>query len=354
MRILFATDRAYTPQRFGGAESSTHSLILELRKRNHECFVVAGLISSGPLGITNRIRRKVTGIAAPVDYSCGYPVARGWDYNRALHEALTRWKPDIAVVQPCGGDTMNVVATIHNSGIPAVLHQRDVEFHSLGDMKQSTPAGVVACSNFVAREFAECYGITPVTIHNIFHKELYSCRRPGRHVTLINPIVKKGLNVTLQLAEANPHIPFLFVKSWHIPPSEEAALKTKTKQLGNISWHRSTRKMAKVYAQTRVLIAPSQWQEAWGRIASEAHISGIPVLASDIGGLPESVGPGGLLVEPQNMPAWHQALNHVWCDEQEWQKLSDRAYKYSLRSELDPNNIAYRYERYLRSIIKSA
>ncbi len=50
-----------------------------------------------------------------------------------------------------------------------------------------------------------------------------------------------------------------------------------------------------VYAATRVLLVPSQWKaETWGRVASEAQFSGIPVLASDVGGSPEAVAPGGV------------------------------------------------------------
>ena len=36
----------------------------------------------------------------------------------------------------------------------------------------------------------------------------------------------------------------------------------------------------------------------FGRIAVEPQFSGIPVVASDRGGLPEAVGPGGVLIDP--------------------------------------------------------
>src|SRR3546814_9881685 len=42
--------------------------------------------------------------------------------------------------------------------------------------------------------------------------------------------------------------------------------------------------MREVYRRTHTLLVPSQWEEAWGRVATEAQFSGIPVLASDRGG----------------------------------------------------------------------
>ena len=55
--------------------------------------------------------------------------------------------------------------------------------------------------------------------------------------------------------------------------------------------------MRPLYAATRVLLAPSLWYESWGRVATEAVINGIPVLASRSGGLPEAVGEGGICLE---------------------------------------------------------
>ena len=59
--------------------------------------------------------------------------------------------------------------------------------------------------------------------------------------------------------------------------------------------------MRSVYARSRLVLVPSQCDEAWGRIVTEAQISGVPALASDAGGLPEAVGPGGILM-PRNAP----------------------------------------------------
>jgi len=48
--------------------------------------------------------------------------------------------------------------------------------------------------------------------------------------------------------------------------------------------------MRAAYGRSRLLLAPSRWVESWGRVASEAQISGLPVIATKSGGLPEAVG----------------------------------------------------------------
>ena len=43
-----------------------------------------------------------------------------------------------------------------------------------------------------------------------------------------------------------------------------------------------------ILRRTRVLLVPSLWAEARSRIVVEAMLRGVPVMASDIGGIPEA------------------------------------------------------------------
>jgi glycosyltransferase involved in cell wall biosynthesis len=70
-----------------------------------------------------------------------------------------------------------------------------------------------------------------------------------------------------------------------------------------------------VYARARFLLAPSLWREAWGRVASEAQCSGLPVIGSDRGGLPEAIGPGGVVIPAEaDLAGWVAAVRRLWSD----------------------------------------
>lgn len=92
------------------------------------------------------------------------------------------------------------------------------------------------------------------------------------------------------------------------------------------------------YRNTRLVLVPSIWQEAWARVVTEAQVSGIPALASNRGGLPESVGPGGVLVEPEGeMCAWLDALVRLWDDQNYYERLSRAALEFSQRDQIQPD-----------------
>ncbi|WP_338863183.1 glycosyltransferase family 4 protein [Myxococcus stipitatus] len=71
-----------------------------------------------------------------------------------------------------------------------------------------------------------------------------------------------------------------------------------------------TRDMRKLYAAMDVATMPSEWVEPFGRVSIEAQACGVPVLASRIGGLPETMleGESGLLLPPGDVAAWSDAL----------------------------------------------
>ncbi len=71
-----------------------------------------------------------------------------------------------------------------------------------------------------------------------------------------------------------------------------------------------------------VVLVPSQWDEPFGRIAWEALARGVPVLASDAGGLAECV-PAELLVAPRDRTAaWTAAIDRLLGDDAAWRSAA--------------------------------
>ncbi|MFN7518173.1 MAG: glycosyltransferase, partial [Dolichospermum sp.] len=82
------------------------------------------------------------------------------------------------------------------------------------------------------------------------------------------------------------------------------------------------------YAAADVCVVPSHY-EPFGLVAIESMACGTPVVASDVGGLQFTVvnEETGLLVPPQNVPAFNHAIDRILSDPQWQQELGKAAKK---------------------------
>ena len=82
-----------------------------------------------------------------------------------------------------------------------------------------------------------------------------------------------------------------------------------------------------IYRTIDVLAVPSVpmpgWLEQFGRVAVEAQASGVPVVASASGALPDVVGNDGLLVPPRDPGALRAALGRLLDEPGLWTRLSE-------------------------------
>ena len=98
--------------------------------------------------------------------------------------------------------------------------------------------------------------------------------------------------------------------------------------------------MSEAWRDIKILLVPSLWYEAWGIVVIEAHLRGIPVIASDAGALTEAMlgldyvvpvdairgerdEEGGYVVPEQNVEPWVQAVERLMGDEEEYEKVSN-------------------------------
>lgn len=337
MRILFATAHPHLPQFSGGSQSSIHELALELMRHGHEVAVLAALWGSGYVGWRSRIFMKLLRSHIARDRLPGYDVYRKWFVWEDVESVAAEACPDIAVVM-----AMKPVPVAHallQAEVPTVVYLRDAEFQSLGgDPRVLEGVTYIANSRFTAQRYRDAFGINAFVVPPLFHAERYRVQRTGRgFVTFINPSPVKGRDLAFDIAAACRDIPFQFVEAWPLKGAERDDLRHRLAQAPNVTFKRRTDDMRRVYAETRLLLAPSRWEEAWGRVATEAHFSGIPVVASNRGGLPESVGPGGILLDLADpLDVWSAAVRRLWEDEAFYEEKSRAALAYSQRPELDP------------------
>jgi glycosyltransferase involved in cell wall biosynthesis len=344
MRVLFATSYPYLPQAFSGATVSTNALAVSLRERGFQVEVLAGLRDGDWPWFRNRVVSKLRGKNVhTMNKFYGYPVFRGWGSD-GIPDVVENFKPDIVLLQTC---PLRAYADhFLNLGLPVIICLRDATFYG-GSLIEHPSLRYIANSGFIAGKLRTDYGIESEVISPLVLPENCRTHTTRENVLFVNPVEDKGVEIALRLAEERPDIPFDFVECWQ--QSSKFRDSVRVLRANNIHWHKPQLDASAIYRRARLLLMPSQWEEAWGRCATEAQLNRIPVLASRIGGLPESVGTGGILVEARApIEDWLAALSKMWDDKQQYELLAQEALKYSQRPEIQPELLVDRVEQAIR------
>ncbi len=161
------------------------------------------------------------------------------------------------------------------------------------------------------------------------------------YVTFVNPEPRKGIHIFARIAEVlsqrRPDIPLLMV--------EGAGKARFLSKLGiDLSGVKNLRIMPNspdargFLAVTKMLLMPSLMENA-GLAAIEAMLNGIPVLASNRGGLPETIGDAGFLLDipakytpetrlaptAEEVMPWVETIIRLWDDAAEYERWSQAA-----------------------------
>lgn len=317
MRVLFASVYPHLPDVIGGLQTTTDDLCTALVGMGAQATVLCGLNE----------HNTTPGHALPRrDDTLGYPVFRVANPIHDLALLAASWDPTIIVVQS-GTTLVPMLINALDTGRPTAVYLHNVETHQLGGTLVPDPSILyLANSEFTARRWHALCGLDCVVAPPLVLPERYFVPERGDSVLFVNPTQIKGVEIMFALAAACPDIPFLVTESWGLNPGWRTHCLQRARGLPNIEWHPPTRDMRAVYARARTLLMPSLWEEAYGRTVVEAQINGIPVVASNRGALPESVGAGGLLVDAHApISEWEQALRQAYMPSAAYDELSTLA-----------------------------
>jgi glycosyltransferase involved in cell wall biosynthesis len=340
VRILFTSSIPYLPQIYGGLNTNTHQLFLELLKRGHAPALLTRLSYGNFFGIRTALAIRLSGREVSCDTDFGYPVFRAREPWKTV-EAVPR--SDVAVMQD--GHMLQFASALERLGIPTIsyFHGLDFEDWTIEGRPAAAPdlpkIAYFANSVFTAERFRRRYELQAKVIPPVFRAALYRTERVGKNVVFINPVPEKGVELAVEIAARCSEIPFVFVKGWPLSLGDHWRLRKNARRLSNVTIVERCEDMRNIYRVCHILLVPSKWtRETWGRVASEAHFSGIPVLGSNIGGLPEAIGPGGIVIDPDQPPdAWAEALRRLWHDKELYSAKSLAARAHSQRAQLDVN-----------------
>ena len=317
MRVLFASVYPHLPEVIGGLQTTTDDLCTALIGMGAQASVLCGLREYAAPGLSMR---------AQCDEQLGYPVFRVANPIQDLALVAASWNPSIIVVQS-GTTLLPMVIGALETGKPTAVYLHNVETHQLGGTLVPDPAILyLSNSQFTAQRWRALCGIASVVVPPLVLPERYFVSTQGDRVLFVNPSPIKGVEIMFALAAACPDIPFLVSESWGLDPQWRAHCLQRAASLPNIEWSPPTRDMRAVYARARTLLMPSLWEEAYGRTVVEAQINAIPVVASNRGALPETVGAGGILVDAHApIEQWEQALRLAYTPSPQYDQLSELA-----------------------------
>jgi len=391
VRILLAHNSLYYPS-YGGGDKSNRLLLEALAACGHQVRVVARVEDFGEAAHARLLRELADrGIAAAAQASSLHFELHGVDVSvltrgprlRAFFAAQVRaFDPDVILTSTDDPAHLMLQAALDEPRARVVYLVRatialpfgpDSAFPSDARTAALRRAdGVVAVSEYVAR-YARQWGAleavhVPISLLEPGQPDCVG-RFENRFVTMVNPCAVKGISLFLALARELPAAEFAAVPTWGTTAADLAALRS----LPNITILPPVDDIHPVLAQTRVALVPSLWAEARSRIILEAMVRGIPVIASDVGGLAEAkLGVDYLLpvnpivryrasvdelmvpmaeIPDQDVGPWRAALARLLEDRTHYQALSAQSRQTALAYAKGLNVLPF--EAYLRSILRA-
>jgi glycosyltransferase involved in cell wall biosynthesis len=262
---------------------------------------------------------------ARLDY-LAWPKLYNRQFDRMFDQELREFQPDI--VFTFGGHPTDVARRrrARRQGVKVVFGLRNEGYLTPGGLDEVD--AILSASEFLAQRYRHAAGVesTPLPLP-IEISEVVADERQPIFVTMINPSPEKGLMVFARIAEQlvarDPTVAILVIESrgsggmlagaalaggFDLRPHENIMVSTAVPLPKDI------------YAGTRVLVAPSVWEEPAGRVAAEALVNGIPPIVSDRGGLAEVANGGGFVIPipaeitPQTPTPVRPEVAEPWVD----------------------------------------
>ena len=306
MKLLFAQGLPYLS--ISGSTKANRTLAEMLAARGHEVTFISLARAAGPrLDFIEELRARsipvTTSGAAHVFELHGvrvHSLAGALEIPRYLSALIEDLAPDWILVstedwrqQILSGalqhDARRVVYLAHTiASLPVGPYRTEAHRADDASLLQRV-RGVVAPCQFVADWVRRWTG---ETVHaRVFYFPAYGpgpFPRYDNHasgaITLINPCGLKGLPIFADVARALPQVRFAAIPTWGTMSEDLALLAT----LPNVEIWPASENIDEHYARTSVLLMPSLWLEVFGLSCIDAMLRGIPVVASDSGGLPEA------------------------------------------------------------------
>lgn len=386
-RILFATRACYLDDSNGAAVAS-RAMMEALGRRGFAVEALSGVALDlrsevDPAGWLNErglafergggepahLRLNVRGV--PVTLHLGPTVrsrtlddAERGGFLRLFEAALERFRPGVVVSY--GGDRINreVLATARARGIATVFPLHNLNYRDPASFAHAD--AVIVPSQFAADYYRRSLGLSCSVLSNLIDHDRIRAERTGPgYLTFVNPSIEKGVyafaRIADELGRTRPDIPLLVVEARGTERTL-ADCGLDLREHGNVNLMSHTHDPRHFWSAARVCLMPSLCQETQGLVAIEALVNGVPVVASDRGALPETLGEAGIVLPLPNrltpktrilptaeeVAPWVEAVIRLWGDRDFAREHRRKALKEARR--WDADNLESQYIKFFKEL----
>ncbi len=362
MRILLAQNSLYYPAH-GGGDKSNRLLMEALAARGHDCRVAARISVFGDAegaryvgelrGRGQPAAQHQDGVVYFERNRVDVRVVTNTSLRAYLSAQLDEFRPDVTLASTDDPAQQLLDVALRGRVIYLARATLAVPFGPDCAFPSEAKTGrlrrvdrVVGVSQYVADYFKRNAGIDAVHVPiSLMEPEDWPDlgRLDNEFVTITNPCAVKGIDIFLALADALPQTLFAAVPTWGTNDRDRAALLARP----NVRLLDPVDNIDELLRRTRVLLVPSLWAEARSRIVLEAMLRGVPVIAADVGGIPEAkMGVPYLLpvnpivkyqpavdeqmvpiaeVPPQDIGPWREALGRLLSEPRHYEEIARRS-----------------------------
>ena len=293
---------------------------------------------------------------------------QGFAFLALFECVLERFRPDLILTY--GGQWLapEMMACAKRHGARVVFAIHNFAYNSSYLFRQVD--AVLVPSRFAEAYYRGTGGLQCTPIPGPWNWSQLRCEQVERkYVTFVNPQPDKGVFVFARLASElwrlRPDIPLLVVEG----RGKANWLHATGHNLGglcNLFVMENTPDPRDFYKVSRVVLMPSLCRESFGRIAAEALINGIPVLASRRGSLPEALEHAGFLFDvparytpesrivptAEELRPWVDTIIRLWDDSAFYEEERQRCL--AAAEAWRPERLAPRFEEFLMQVIQSS
>jgi glycosyltransferase involved in cell wall biosynthesis len=325
VKFLFFSPHALADSS-SGAALSVANLLAELVRQGHTCAAITGSLLDADNELFAQVLKTEAqhhfsinefGLKVPVrklsidgvlHLIAGFKSSRAMDFTAAEEtllygvflEAFRDIDPDAVISY--GGFSSNYAAGSYamSRGRTSVLNAASVNYAQPDQFLYANKILTVSCA--LADRLRTVTQLPIANIPPLINRAAIQCEtRTPEYITFSNPTLAKGLKLAaalaMEAARNNRPYKFLFVEGRGTRDTIQTHA-PEVLQLPTVHVAKNTAAMRLIYERSKIMLFPSLCFEAAGMIPIEANINGIPVLASNRGGVAEMMDGAGYLFDP--------------------------------------------------------